>query len=155
LRHPVIAPARKPARTRPVAAGAVYFAVVFAAGFVLGSVRVLLVVPRTGVRAAELAEAPLMLWVTIVAARFVVRRFAMPPVLLTRLVTGCTALGLLLLAELGMVVLVQQQTLGGYVASRDPVSGSVYVGLLCLYALMPAILARRPAARAGRLGSRP
>jgi hypothetical protein len=136
----------KPTGALPVAAGAVYFAMVFSAGFALGALRVLLVVPRTGVRAAELAEAPLMLLVTVLAARSVVRRFAMPPSMVTRLGTGCIALGLLLLAELGMVVIVQHQALSDYVASRDPVSGSVYVGLLCLFALMPAILASRPTA---------
>ena len=50
-------------------AGAVYFAVVFAVGFVLGTIRTLWVVPRFGARTAELMEMPVMLAVTIVAAR--------------------------------------------------------------------------------------
>jgi hypothetical protein len=134
----------------PIAAGTVYFAVVFGIGFLLGAVRVLVIVPRTGVRAAELAEAPLMLLATVLAARAVVRRFAIPPMIVTRLVMGVVALALLLLAELGLVVIVQHQTLSDYVASRDPVSGSVYVGLLCLFALMPAILASRALAHPQR-----
>jgi hypothetical protein len=52
-------------------AGAVYFALVFAAGFVLGTVRTLWVVPRLGVRTAELAEAPIMFGVSILAVRWV------------------------------------------------------------------------------------
>src|SRR4029453_12356674 len=55
-------------------AGALYFALVFGAGFVVGFVRVLWLVPRVGERTAELLEAPLMLAVTIVAARSVVQR---------------------------------------------------------------------------------
>ena len=63
---------------RILKAGALYFGVVFGAGFVLGTVRVIWVVPHLGERTAELIEAPLMLAVTIVAARWVVKRLAVP-----------------------------------------------------------------------------
>jgi len=53
---------------------AVYFALVFAAGFVFGTVRVWWLVPRFGVRLAELTELPLMLAVVFFAARWVSRR---------------------------------------------------------------------------------
>jgi hypothetical protein len=49
-------------------AGVLYFALVFGAGFVLGTIRTLWVVPRVGTRMAELIETPIMLVVTIVAA---------------------------------------------------------------------------------------
>jgi hypothetical protein len=55
-------------------AGALYFAAVFAAGFVLGTIRTLLIVPRFGVRTAELMEAPIMFVVTILSASWVTRR---------------------------------------------------------------------------------
>jgi hypothetical protein len=47
-------------------AGGLYFALVFGAGFVLGTIRTLLVVPRVGTRRAELMEMPIMLLVTVV-----------------------------------------------------------------------------------------
>ena len=59
---------------RVLRAALVYFALVLAAGFALGTIRMLFVVPRMGTRAAELMEAPFMLTVTILAARFIVRR---------------------------------------------------------------------------------
>jgi len=45
-------------------AGALYFALLFGAGSVLGSIRILWVVPRFGTRIAELMEAPIMFVVT-------------------------------------------------------------------------------------------
>jgi len=41
-------------------AGVLYFALVFAVGFLLGTVRTLWAVPRLGVRTAELMEQPIM-----------------------------------------------------------------------------------------------
>jgi hypothetical protein len=59
-------------------AGVLYFAFVFGAGFVLATVRTLWVVPRIGERNAELIEMPVMLTMTIAAARWIVLRFAIP-----------------------------------------------------------------------------
>lgn len=80
-------------------AGALYFTIVFCAGFVVGTLRTLWVAPRIGNRAAELAEAPFMLVFTAIAARCVIRYLAMPVTLSDRLVMGCLALGLMLIAE--------------------------------------------------------
>lgn len=60
-----------------VKAGVLYFAIVFAVGFVLGTIRTLWVVPRVGERKAELMEMPIMLAVTIVTARWTVLRLAL------------------------------------------------------------------------------
>ncbi len=54
-------------------AGVLYFAVVFGAGFMLGPIRILWAAPRLGTRMGELLEAPIMLVITIVAARRIVR----------------------------------------------------------------------------------
>lgn len=123
-----------------IKAGLAYFVLVFGAGFVLGAVRVTLLVPRLGERIAELGEMPLMLIIILIAARFVVRRFAVPPSMPARLGSGLLALVLLLAAELVLAVVVQQRSLADYVASRDPVSGGVYLAMLVLFALMPAFI---------------
>jgi hypothetical protein len=49
---------------------------VFGAGFLLGCIRVPLLVPRLGVRTSELLEMPIQLVVIVFAARFVVERFS-------------------------------------------------------------------------------
>ena len=124
-------------------AGVIYFAIVFSAGFVLGIVRTLWVVPRVGTRLAELMEAPLMLVVTIVAARWIVRHLAIPYVPSARLEMGGIGLSLLLVAEFGLVLWLRGMSIREYLATRDPVSGVVYYLLLGMFALMPLLVVRR------------
>lgn len=125
-----------------------YFALVLGTGFLLGMIRVPFLVPWLGERYAELLEMPFMLVAIVLAARFVVRRFALPVSLALRLQIGFLALALSVLAELLLAALLQGRSVAQYIASRDPVSGSVYLGMLLLFALMPSILARL---RGGRL----
>ena len=128
-------------------AGVAYFALVFGAGFVLGSIRVPFLVPRFGERIAELIEMPFMLVVVWASARFIIRRFVLPTATSVRLGVGLVALALLLVAELLLAVAIQSQSVGEYVASRDRVSGSVYLAMLVLFSVMPLILARVQLAR--------
>lgn len=128
--------------TRTIKAGITYFALVFGAGFVLGIIRVPFLVPRLGERVAELVEMPFMLVAILLAARFIIRRFSLTAKVLARLGAGFVALGLLVAAEVLLAVALQDRTLGEYVASRDPVSGSVYLAMLVLFAVMPLVLAR-------------
>lgn len=128
--------------TRTIKAGITYFALVFGAGFALGMIRVPFLVPRLGERVAELIEMPFMFVAIVVSARFIIRRFSLPANVLARLGAGFLALGLLVAAEVLLAVALQDRTLGEYVASRDPVSGIVYLAMLALFAVMPLVLAR-------------
>lgn len=130
---------------RIAAAGAAYFALAFAAGFALGTIRVLAVVPRIGERAAELVEAPLMLAVVVAAARFVVRRFVPGAPAAARLAVGLLGVALLLAVEFTVVLALRGLSPAEYFAGRDPVAGAVYVALLALFAAMPALVERRAA----------
>lgn len=122
-------------------AGVIYFLMVFAAGFVLGTVRVLALVPRLGERTAELLEIPVMLGVSFLAARWVVRRYAVERG--ARLTVGLVALALLVAAEVGVVLGLRGETLGAYVAGRDPVAGAAYLVSLLLFAAMPLLVFHR------------
>jgi hypothetical protein len=124
-------------------AGVLYFAIVFGAGFMLGFIRILWVVPRFGTRMAELMETPIMFVITIVSAWWLVRRLAVPSTLSSRLGMGCIALGLLLVAEFTLVLWLRGLSISEYLASRDPVSGTVYYVMLGVFAIMPLLLARR------------
>jgi hypothetical protein len=131
---------------RTIKAGLAYFALVFGAGFVLGSIRVPFLVPRLGERVAELAEMPFMFVAILVSARYVTRRFSLPDSVVARLGAGLLALGLLVAAEVLLAVALQDRALAEYVASRDPVSGIVYLAMLALFAVMPLVLARSASA---------
>ena len=121
--------------------GLLYFAAVFAVGFVLGTVRVLWAVPHFGPRGAELIEMPLMLVATILAALWVVRWLALPPGGWTRLGMGLVAVGCLLLTEFTVVLQLRALSIAEYVTNRDPVSGTAYILMLVVFALMPWLLA--------------
>jgi hypothetical protein len=123
-----------------IKAGTLYFAIVLGAGFILGLIRVPFLVPRFGERYAELAEMPIMAVVIVIAARYIVKRYALYPDITSRLQVGFLALALTVSAELLLATLIQSRSLAQYVASRDPVSGSVYLLLLLVFALMPALL---------------
>jgi hypothetical protein len=132
-----------------IKAGITYFAMVLGAGFIMGTIRVPLLVPRLGERMAELSEMPAMFVVILLSARFITRRFALPPRTAVRLAAGLLALGLSVLTELLLAALLQNRPVLEYIKSRDPVSGGVYLAMLVLFALMPLILARVQLARAG------
>lgn len=138
----------KAAAGRPgpvLARAAAYFGIVFAVGFVLGAIRVSLLVPRIGERWAELAEMPLMFIAIVLAADRVVGSCAPPMTPRRWLLVGALALLLLLAAELLLAVVLAGRSVGAYIASRDPVSGAAYLVMLLVFAAMPWLRSlRRP-----------
>ena len=119
-----------------------YFGLVFAAGFVLGCIRVPLLVPRIGERAAELLEMPLMFAAVYLAAGHVVRRYGARAQGLNGLSVGAMALAMLVGAELVLTMLITGRGPAAYIASRDPVSGLVYLCMLAMFAVMPWLRVR-------------
>ena len=124
-------------------AGVLYFAVVFAIAFALGTARVLWLVPRIGARAAELAEMPVLLAAMIVAARKIVRRLNVPSAPGVRLAMGGIALALVLVFDFTMVLQLRGLTLQTYFDTLDPVSGTAYYALLGVFAMTPYLFGGR------------
>ena len=124
---------------KTIRAALLYFAIVLGTGFVLGMFRVPLFVPRIGERWAELAEMPIMAAVIFFSAGYILRRY--PEIRSPRrsLAAGVLALALSVAAELGLAVVLQSQTVAEFIKSRDKVSGSVYIGLLLVFAVMPRL----------------
>jgi hypothetical protein len=121
-----------------------YFALVFGAGFVLGPLRVLFVVPRIGPRAAELAEMPVMLVVIWLAARWIARRGTPPPAPGERLAFGALAAALVMLADIGVGMKLRGLSLAEIFVDRDPVSGTAFYLALVFCALAPRLAGERP-----------
>ena len=124
-----------PSGTSVLRAGAAYFAWVFGVGFLLGCIRVPLVVPRLGERMAELLEAPVMLVVIFLASRHVVHRFGVSA--RASIPVGLLALVFLVIAELVLAAVMDRS-----ITDRDPVTGTVYLAALLLYATLPWLHAR-------------
>jgi hypothetical protein len=120
-------------------AALVYFAIVLGIGFVLGMFRVPILVPLIGERWAELVEMPIMAAVIYLAAGYILRRF--PEIALPgrSLAAGLLALAFSIAAELGLALLLQDQTLTEFAGSRDKISGSVYIALLLVFGIMPRL----------------
>ncbi|MGB0130779.1 hypothetical protein [Chlorobium sp.] len=131
-------------------AGLAYFAIVLGTGFLLGVVRVPFLVPRIGERWAELAEMPIMAAVIYFAAGFILRRFPEVGSPGKSLIAGFLALALSVAAEVALATVLQDRTLAEFIASRDKVSGSVYLALLMIFALMPRLLLSGRARNASR-----
>jgi hypothetical protein len=130
-------------RTDWVKAALLYFLIVFGAGFALGSIRTLWVVPEVGVRVAELIEMPFMIAVTIIACRSVIRLFVVPSSAWPRLGMGLLGLAMMVGAEIALSSWLFGRPVSQYFTSKDPVSGAAYFLALGLFAILPVFIGRR------------
>src|SRR5258708_19181408 len=105
--------------------------------------RILWVGPRIGTRLAEVLEAPIMLVISFVAARWIVRKLIVPNTARSRGGMGVIALGLTLVAEFTLVLWLRGLSISDYLAIRGPVAGPVYYVTLGVFAGMPLLVARR------------
>jgi hypothetical protein len=128
----------------PAVAGLAYFALVFALGFVLGTVRTLLVrdAPGAGRLLGVLIELPIMLGASWFLCRRVVHRFAVAPTVAARAVMGGVAFALLLGAELAVGALLFDRTLAQHFALYLEASYALGLAAQVAFALMPLLQLR-------------
>ena len=119
-------------------AAAAYFSGVFLAGFVLGSLRVFVVVPRIGPVLAVALEFPLMLAVSWIVCGWVVRRFAVPGAIGIRMALGFFAFVLLMLAET-LLALATGRTLATFSSSLAEAEGLLGLSGQVILALLPLV----------------
>ncbi len=119
---------------RPAAA---YTGIAYAAGFLFGVVRTLVVTPAVGPLYAVLLEAPLMLAVSWLACGWVMRRFAVPPAARVRLIIGALAFVLLMGVELAVALVLFNQTPATIAAGFATAAGLVGLAAQAAFALMP------------------
>ena len=120
-----------------------YFALVFSTGFVLGTIRVLLVAPRIGDQTAQLCEMPQMLVAIVIAARRVNGQLPHGFGPSSRIVIGFIAFGMMLTAEIAVGMTLRGQSPIGSLLFRDPIVGAAYYMALGAFGLMPWLLGYR------------
>src|SRR5690242_7937224 len=130
-------------RARILKSALLYFAIVFAVAFALGTMRVFWIVPQIGARGAELLEMPILLLVIVVAARRIVRFMHLEPTLAARFGMGAIALAVVIAWDFTLVLWLRGLTLDNYRATLDPVTGAAYYGMLGVYALVPLFVPPR------------
>ena len=128
---------------RPLGAGLAYGILAFAVGFALGTVRVLLVVPRAGPTVAVLFELPVILGASWWLSRRCVVRFKVSGAAAARLVMGLAAFLVLMLAEVTLSVALLGRSLTEYGASLTTLAGALGLAAQAAFAGFPLAQARR------------
>jgi hypothetical protein len=131
--------------TRALAAAALYFAIVFAVGFILGPVRVLLLEPMVGNTFAVVIEAPFLLAAIVWAARYVSRRMELSLMQSHLLIMGCGAAVLVLLADFAIGLPLRGITIADQLNYLSAPAGRLYLVLVAIFALAPVVIARHRA----------
>jgi hypothetical protein len=130
----------EPAQWSPASkAGLAYFVVGFGFGFLLGTFRMLVVVPAVGEIPAVMLEMPIMLAISWFSSRRLIGWLRVPDRLAPRLVMGGLAFALLMLAEVGLSTLGFGRTLAEHLASYRQVASILGVLGQLAYASFPAI----------------
>jgi hypothetical protein len=127
----------------PLFAGALYFGLVFAIGFVLGTARTLWVEDTSGSGRLHgvLIELPIMLGASWFACLWVVRRRALAPAVVARATMGAVALTLLLLAEYLLGAMLFGRTPAEHLALYRQTSHALGLAAQIAFALMPLVQA--------------
>jgi hypothetical protein len=120
-------------------AGIAYFAAVFAVGFLLGVIRVLFIIPRVGEMTAVLIEGPVILSISWIFCGRLLRRFAVPEAIGSRLAMGAIALILTLTAELGISLFLAGRTLPEHLELYRLTHVQIGLAAQTVFALFPAI----------------
>lgn len=121
--------------------GTAYVVAVFAAGFVLGVLRTLVLVPLLGELAAVLMELPVILTIAWLVCRRILRRWPLSPAAAAAM--GAIAFLLLMLAEGGLSTLLAGRSLSEHLALYAQLPHQVGLAGQLAFALLPWIQVRR------------
>ena len=127
---------------RAAAAGILYFALVFAAGFALGAVRVGLVARALGDLAATLIELPIILALSWVACLTIIRRLGVEARIAARLSMGLVAFSLLILSEIALGIGLMSRSLEAQIEAMTAPPAILGLGGQAIFGLFPLIALR-------------
>jgi hypothetical protein len=121
-------------------AAVLYFVIVFAAGFLLGSIRVLWVEPKLGQALAVLCESPLLLAVIVLAARWAPNAVGIEKSVTDLVLMGAIALALQQAADFLVGARLRGITAAQQLAYFATKAGAIYAFLLIAFAIMPLLV---------------
>lgn len=126
---------------RSLSNGALYVTAVFAAGFVLGVLRTLVLVPLLGELTAVLLEVPVILGISWLVCTRILQRW--PLAHPAAVAMGATAFVLLMLAEAGLSALLAGRSLTEHLALYAQLPHQVGLTGQLAFAVIPWIQSRR------------
>ena len=129
-------------------AAVIYFVLVFAAGFVLGPIRELILKPKLGGLAAVLVEAPLMITVMLLVAPRAKRWAGLHHGLSAGAAMGLAALALVCVAEIAASRSVRGWSISDLIAHFQTAEGIVGIALYVVFAAIPLLSRARATERA-------
>ena len=126
-----------------IKAGICYFIVVFGAGFLVGTLRVLVVAPAIGGLGAVIAELPILLILSWIVCKVLVKRHSVKSTVSERVIMGGVAFVLLMLCEPAFAIFVFNRTAIEYFSQFRSASG--LAGLLgqVAFSTIPVLQLRR------------
>ncbi|KPF80507.1 hypothetical protein IP88_00010 [alpha proteobacterium AAP81b] len=130
---------------RALIAGTAYFAALFALGFVLGAIRVTLVVPQLGMLGATAVEAPIMLAAGWWLCRRTVRHWRVPEALAPRATMALWFVLLLFVVAAMMGLALFWRSLADQGAQLATSAGALGLAAQLVTALFPLVVRAAPA----------
>jgi hypothetical protein len=124
-----------------VRAGLIYGALCFVTGFVLGSLRELVLVPAFGSDLGRQIEFPVVTLAAIAIAWWLVKRAEPPRSAMNWLVSGAVGVVTLLAFESALALLVIGVPLDAYLAGFDIRAGALFPAGLAIMLFAPAVVA--------------
>ena len=121
---------------RIIRAAATYWAIIFALGFVLGTIRVLWIAAALGLMPATALELPIMLGASWIASGWVVRRFGLHGSG-EALAAGTLAFALLMAAECALAAVLASQSPAQWFAGLAEPHAALGLAGQVAFALMP------------------
>lgn len=121
----------------------VYALLTFAAGFLLGTIRVLLLAPGLGEPVAVLLELPIMLGVSFLVARWAVARWKVPENIGGRVAMGAIAFAVLMTFEALVSVTLFDNRLSDHLARYLQPQAWPGLAAQLFFAAMPVVLLLR------------
>lgn len=127
-----------------IKAGAAYFALVFALGFVLGTLRVFLLAPALGDLGAVLVELPMMLVASWLICHWLTRLLRVPSDMPARLVMGGSAFVFLIVAEISLSLWLFGNSIAAHFGNYGTAHGAAGLAGQIAFAAFPVVqLGRR------------